>query len=97
MSYLEQIKLMIRNEPTLTNIETDSLMTKAELILNQNEVKFMSSNEKILAIINHFKNLAVQDQRLIIEVLQEAYNKQGIEAKEELLRQQHHMAMQAEM
>jgi|TARA_S200002703_G_C3607939_1_gene186673 Ni,Fe-hydrogenase I large subunit len=100
MSDLEKIKLMINKEPTLTNIETDSLITKVELIMNQKKVNVMSSNDKIIAIINLFKNLAVKDQSLMIEVLQNTFNKdrmdKTIEAKEQLLKQQQEMQHQAD-
>tara|TARA_R100000655_G_scaffold12360_2_gene28667 strand:- start:528 stop:833 length:306 start_codon:yes stop_codon:yes gene_type:complete len=100
MSHLEKIKLMINKEPTLTNIETDSLITKVELIMNQKKVNVMSSNDKIIAIINLFKNLAVKDQSLMIEVLQNTFNKdrmdKTIEAKEQLLKQQQEMQHQAD-
>jgi Ni,Fe-hydrogenase I large subunit len=100
MSHLEEIKLMINKEPTLTNIETDSLITKVELIMNQKKVNVMSSNDKIIAIINLFKNLAVKDQSLMIEVLQNTFNKdrmdKTIEAKEQLLKQQQEMQHQAD-
>ena len=100
MSHLEEIKLMINKEPTLTNIETDSLITKVELIMNQKKVNVMSSNDKIIAIINLFKNLAVKDQSLMIEVLQNTFNKdrmdKTIEAKEQLLKQQQEMQHHAD-
>ncbi len=100
MSDLEKIKLMINKEPTLTNIETDSLITKVELIMNQKKVNVMSSNDKIIAIINLFKNLAVKDQSLMIEVLQNTFNKdrmdKTIEAKEQLLKQQQEMQHHAD-
>ena len=100
MSDLEKIKLMINKEPTLTNIETDSLITKVELIMNQKKVNVMSSNDKIIAIINLFKNLAVKDQSLMIEVLQNTFNKdrmdKTIEAKEQLLKHQQEMQHHAD-
>ena len=100
MSHLEEIKLMINKEPTLTNIETDSLITKVELIMNQKKVNVMSSNDKIIAIINLFKNLAVKDQSLMIEVIQNTFNKdrmdKTIEAKEQLLKQQQEMQHHAD-
>ena len=60
----------------------------------------MSTNEKILSIIDHFTNLQAVDQSLIIEILQNTFNKQRadqtLQAKEELLKQQHAM-QQAEL
>ncbi len=100
MSHLEKIKVMINNEPTLSEVEKDSLTSKAELILNL-EGANMSTNEKIVNIIDNFKHLAAADQSLIIELLQNTFNKeradQILQAKEELLRQQHAMQQQAEL
>jgi hypothetical protein len=100
MSNLEKIKVMINNEPTLSEVEKDSLTSKAELILNLEGNNNMSTNEKIVNIINNFKNLAAGDQSLIIEILQNTFNKQRadqtLQAKEELLKQQHAM-QQAEL
>lgn len=99
MSNLEKIKVMINNEPTLSEVEKDSLTSKAELILNL-EGTNMSTNEKIVDIINNFRLLAAGDQSLIIEILQNTFNKeradQTLQAKEELLKQQHAM-QQAEL
>jgi len=100
MSILEKINVMINNEPTLSEVEKDSLTSKAELILNLEGNNNMSTNEKIVNIINNFKNLAAGDQSLIIEILQNTFNKQRadqtLQAKEELLKQQHAM-QQAEL
>ena len=100
MSHLDNIKVMINNEPTLSEVEKDSLTSKAELILNL-EGANMSTNEKIVNIIDNFKHLAAPDQSLIIELLQNTFNKERVDqilqAKEELLRQQHAMQQQAEL
>ena len=100
MSNLEKIKVMINNEPTLSEVEKDSLTSKAELILNLEGTNNMSTNEKIVNIINNFRLLAAGDQSLIIEILQNTFNKQRadqtLQAKEELLKQQHAM-QQAEL
>ena len=89
---------MIQNEP-LTDLEKDSLITKIELI-NLEGTNNMSTNEKIVNIINNFRLLAAGDQSLIIEILQNTFNKeradQTLQAKEELLKQQHAM-QQAEL
>ena len=100
MSNLEKIKVMINNEPTLSEVEKDSLTSKAELILNLEGTNNMSTNEKIVNIINNFRLLTAGDQSLIIEILQNTFNKQRadqtLQAKEELLKQQHAM-QQAEL
>ena len=89
---------MISNE-LLSDAEKDSLTTKIKLI--NLEGANMSTNEKILSIIDHFTNLQSADQSLIIELLQNTFNKeradQILQAKEELLRQQHAMQQQAEL
>ena len=89
---------MISNE-LLSDAEKDSLTTKIKLI--NLEGANMSTNEKIVNIIDNFKNLAAADQSLIIELLQNTFNKeradQILQAKEELLRQQHAMQQQAEL
>ena len=88
---------MISNE-LLSELEKDSLISKLNLIAKEDVI--MSTNEKILSIIDHFKNLQAADQSLIIEILQNTFNKQRadqtLQAKEELLRQQHAM-QQAEL
>jgi hypothetical protein len=56
----------------------------------------MSTNEKILTIINTFRDLNGKDKNLLISVLQNSVNKNRIEAEEELLRQQQ-MQQQAEL
>lgn len=98
-SIIQKINQMISNE-LLSDAEKDSLTSKAELILNL-EGANMSTNEKILSIIDHFTNLQSADQSLIIELLQNTFNKeradQILQAKEELLRQQHAMQQQAEL
>lgn len=98
MRHLNKIKVMIQNEP-LTDLEKDSLITKIELI-NLEGTNNMSTNEKIVNIINNFRLLAAGDQSLIIEILQNTFNKeradQTLQAKEELLKQQHAM-QQAEL
>ena len=100
MSNLEKIKVMINNEPTLSEVEKDSLTSMAELILNLEGTNNMSTNEKIVNIINNFRLLTAGDQSLIIEILQNTFNKQRadqtLQAKEELLKQQHAM-QQAEL
>jgi len=88
---------MISNE-LLSELEKDSLISKLNLIAKEDVI--MSTNEKILSIIDHFKNLQAADQSLIIEILQNTFNKeradQTLQAKEELLKQQHAM-QQAEL
>ena len=97
MRHLNKIKVMIQNEP-LSDLEKDSLISKIKLI--NLEGTNMSTNEKIVNIINNFKNLSAGDQSLIIEILQNTFNKeradQTLQAKEELLKQQHAM-QQAEL
>jgi len=97
MRHLNKIKVMIQNEP-LSDLEKDSLISKIKLI--NLEGTNMSTNERIVNIINNFKNLAAGDQSLIIEILQNTFNKeradQTLQAKEELLKQQHAM-QQAEL
>ena len=89
---------MIQNEP-LTDLEKDSLISKIKL-LHLEGTNNMSTNETIVNIINNFKNLSAGDQSLIIEILQNTFNKeradQTLQAKEELLKQQHAM-QQAEL
>lgn len=98
MRHLNKIKVMIQNEP-LTDLEKDSLISKIQLI-NLEGTNNMSTNEKIVNIINNFRLLAAGDQSLIIEILQNTFNKeradQTLQAKEELLKQQHAM-QQAEL
>ena len=98
-SIIQKINQMISNE-LLSDAEKDSLTTKIELI-NLEGTTNMSTNEKILSIIDHFTNLQSADQSLIIELLQNTFNKeradQILQAKEELLRQQHAMQQQAEL
>ena len=88
---------MINNE-LLSELEKDSLISKLNLIAKEDIT--MSTNEKILSIIDHFTNLQAADQSLIIEILQNTFNKQRadqtLQAKEELLKQQHAM-QQAEL
>ena len=88
---------MISNE-LLSELEKDSLISKLNLIAKEDIT--MSTNKKILSIIDHFKNLQAADQSLIIEILQNTFNKeradQTLQAKEELLKQQHAM-QQAEL
>ncbi len=88
---------MISNE-LLSELEKDSLISKLNLIAKEDIT--MSTNEKILSIIDHFTNLQAADQSLIIEILQNTFNKQRadqtLQAKEELLKQQHAM-QQAEL
>ena len=97
-SIIQKINQMISNE-LLSDAEKDS-PTKIELI-NLEGTTNMSTNEKILSIIDHFTNLQSADQSLIIELLQNTFNKeradQILQAKEELLRQQHAMQQQAEL
>ena len=97
-SIIQKINQMISNE-LLSDAEKDSLTTKIKLI--NLEGANMSTNEKIVNIIDNFKNLAAADQSLIIELLQNTFNKeradQILQAKEELLRQQHAMQQQAEL
>ena len=88
---------MISDE-LLSELEKDSLISKLNLIAKEDIT--MSTNEKILSIIDHFTNLQAADQSLIIEILQNTFNKQRadqtLQAKEELLKQQHAM-QQAEL
>ena len=96
-SIIQKINQMISNE-LLSELEKDSLISKLNLIAKEDVI--MSTNEKILSIIDHFKNLQAADQSLIIEILQNTFNKQRadqtLQAKEELLKQQHAM-QQAEL
>ena len=96
-SIIQKINQMISNE-LLSELEKDSLISKLNLIAKEDVI--MSTNEKILSIIDHFKNLQAADQSLIIEILQNTFNKeradQTLQAKEELLKQQHAM-QQAEL
>ena len=91
-SIIQKINQMISNE-LLSELEKDSLISKLNLIAKEDVI--MSTNEKILSIIDHFKNLQAADQSLIIEILQNTFNKeradQTLQAKEELLKQQHAM------
>jgi len=97
-SIIQKINQMISNE-LLSELEKDSLISKLNLIAKEDIT--MSTNEKILSIIDHFTNLQAADQSLIIELLQNTFNKeradQILQAKEELLRQQHAMQQQAEL
>ena len=97
-SIIQKINQMISNE-LLSDAEKDSLITKIELI--NLEGTNMSTNKNIVTIINNFKDLQSADQSLIIELLQNTFNKeradQILQAKEELLRQQHAMQQQAEL
>ena len=96
-SIIQKINQMINNE-LLSELEKDSLISKLNLIAKEDIT--MSTNEKILSIIDHFTNLQAADQSLIIEILQNTFNKQRadqtLQAKEELLKQQHAM-QQAEL
>ena len=96
-SIIQKINQMINNE-LLSELEKDSLISKLNLIAKEDIT--MSTNEKILSIIDHFTNLQAADQSLIIEILQNTFNKeradQTLQAKEELLKQQHAM-QQAEL
>ncbi len=96
-SIIQKINQMISNE-LLSELEKDSLISKLNLIAKEDIT--MSTNEKILSIIDHFTNLQAADQSLIIEILQNTFNKQRadqtLQAKEELLKQQHAM-QQAEL
>jgi len=97
-SIIQKINQMISDE-LLSELEKDSLISKLNLIAKEDIT--MSTNEKILSIIDHFTNLQAADQSLIIELLQNTFNKeradQILQAKEELLRQQHAMQQQAEL
>ena len=84
---------MISDE-LLSELEKDSLISKLNLIAKEDIT--MSTNEKILSIINLFRDLNGKDKNLLISVLQNSVNKNRIEAEEELLRQQHAM-QQAEL
>ena len=92
-SIIQKINQMISNE-LLSELEKDSLISKLNLIAKEDIT--MSTNEKILSIINLFRDLNGKDKNLLISVLQNSVNKNRIEAEEELLRQQHAM-QQAEL
>ena len=92
-SIIQKINQMISNE-LLSELEKDSLISKLNLIAKEDVI--MSTNEKILTIINTFRDLNGKDKNLLISVLQNSVNKNRIEAEEELLRQQHAM-QQAEL
>lgn len=89
---------MIESEPTLNEMEKDSLITKTEILVS--EVKPMTTNEKIISVIASFRELSMKDRQLVIEALQDIFNterkEREIESKEQLLKQQQEEMIQAE-
>jgi hypothetical protein len=89
---------MIESEPTLSDMEKDSLITKTEILVS--EVKPMTTNERIISVMASFRELSMKDQQLVIQALQDIFNterkEREIESKEQLLKQQQEEMIQAE-
>jgi hypothetical protein len=88
---------MIESEPTLNEMEKDSLITKTEILVS--EVKPMTTNERIISVMASFRELSMRDQQLVIQACQDIYNttrkNSEIESKEQLLKQQQEAQAQA--
>ena len=88
---------MIESEPTLSDMEKDSLITKTEILVSEENP--MTTNEKIISVIAAFRELSMKDRQLVIEALQDIFNterkEREIESKEQLLKQQQEAQAQA--
>tara|TARA_R100000084_G_scaffold101183_1_gene56080 strand:+ start:289 stop:609 length:321 start_codon:yes stop_codon:yes gene_type:complete len=88
---------MIESEPTLSDMEKDSLITKTEILVSEDSS--MTTNEKIISVIAAFRELSMKDRQLVIETLQDIFNterkEREIESKEQLLKQQQEEMLQA--
>lgn len=88
---------MIESEPTLSDMEKDSLITKTEILVSEDNP--MTTNEKIISVIAAFRELSMKDRQLVIEALQDIFNterkEREIESKEQLLKQQQEAQAQA--
>ena len=88
---------MIESEPTLSDMEKDSLITKTEILVSEENP--MTTNERIISVMASFRELGMRDQQLVIEACQDIYNttrkNSEIESKEQLLKQQQEEMLQA--
>ena len=88
---------MIESEPTLSDMEKDSLITKTEILVSEDNP--MTTNERIISVIAAFRELSMKDRQLVIEALQDIFNterkEREIESKEQLLKQQQEAQAQA--
>ena len=88
---------MIESEPTLSDMEKDSLITKTEILVSEDNP--MTTNQRILSVMASFRELSMRDQQLVIEACQDIYNttrkNSEIESKEQLLKQQQEEMLQA--
>jgi hypothetical protein len=88
---------MIESEPTLSDMEKDSLITKTEILVSEDNP--MTTNERIISVMASFRVLSMRDQQLVIEACQDIYNttrkNSEIESKEQLLKQQQEAQAQA--
>ena len=88
---------MIESEPTLSDMEKDSLITKTEILVSEDNP--MTTNERIISVMASFRELSMRDQQLVIEACQDIYNttrkNSEIESKEQLLKQQQEAQAQA--
>ncbi len=88
---------MIESEPTLSDMEKDSLITKTEILVSEDNP--MTTNEKIISVIAAFRELSMKDRQLVIEALQDIFNterkEREIESKEQILKQQQEAQAQA--
>ena len=88
---------MIESEPTLSDMEKDSLITKTEILVSEDNP--MTTNERIISVMASFRELSMRDQQLVIEACQDIYNttrkNSEIESKEQLLKQQQEEMLQA--
>ncbi len=88
---------MIESEPTLSDMEKDSLITKTEILVSEDNP--MTTNERIISVMASFRELSMRDQQLVIQACQDIYNttrkNSEIESKEQLLKQQQEAQAQA--
>lgn len=88
---------MIESEPTLSDMEKDSLITKTEILVSEDNP--MTTNERIIRVMASFRELSMRDQQLVIQACQDIYNttrkNSEIESKEQLLKQQQEAQAQA--
>ena len=88
---------MIESEPTLSDMEKDSLITKTEILVSEDSS--MTTNERIISVMASFRELSMRDQQLVIQACQDIYNttrkNSEIESKEQLLKQQQEEMLQA--
>lgn len=88
---------MIESEPTLSDMEKDSLITKTEILVSEENP--MTTNERIISVMASFRELSMRDQQLVIQACQDIYNttrkNSEIESKEQLLKQQQEAQAQA--